>query len=110
MFEPNFNQYKVSGESAPVWSVNTYKLMRAGAGIYSGQMIGELLYSHFVEGNSFAEVKANYPFMPHATLTAILRGRFSPEAYIVFMEMKEKEPEMLRTALTVTTTKIRGEI
>ncbi|QPA33221.1 hypothetical protein ISX45_10300 [Anoxybacillus caldiproteolyticus] len=98
-----FNTWRVSGEKATVWSQKAYKLVRADVGRISGATIGAILYLHHVKGMTASEIK-NSPIAWGVSLPnikGILKGfnsranRESIEAYSIFMDMLETEPEML---------------
>lgn len=91
------NEWRVSGEKTEIWSHNAYKLARLEVGRVSGITIGTVLYLHYVKGMAASRIRIT-PIafgMASSTITGIIRGTFSPEAHSVFIEMLEKEPEML---------------
>lgn len=92
-----FNEWRVSGEQAEVWSHNAYKLARLEVGRVSGMTIGAILYLHFIKGMTASRIrKAPIAFgLASPTITGIIRGTYCPDAYCVFQEMLKTEPEKL---------------
>jgi hypothetical protein len=98
-----FNEWRVSGEQATVWSENAYKLVRADVGRMSGMTIGAILYLHYVKGMTAGEIRKHSISngLGISTIRAILRGfgdrasQATKEVYYLFVEMLENEPEML---------------
>ncbi|EMI11501.1 hypothetical protein [Anoxybacillus gonensis] len=92
-----FNEWRVSGEKATAWSQNAYKLASIEVGRMSGMTIGAVLYLHCVKGMNASEIRKSPVAygMATATIRGIIRGSYSPEAYSIFVDMLETEPEML---------------
>jgi hypothetical protein len=99
------NEWRLSGEKATEWSQKSYKLLRTNlrADIITGARIGAILYFHHVKGLTASEIRKN-PVgtgVPISTIKAILKGfnsrtgMESKEAYLIFMDMLDTEPEML---------------
>lgn len=106
MLDYRFNEYRGSKEQVTNWTKRAYQLMRIESGYFSGQTMGEMLYSHFVKGETLKEISNRYRGFSYQHIRTILSGRFSPEAFIIFHEMLEHEPEVLDDIYTVKT--IRG--
>ncbi|GMO00641.1 hypothetical protein [Parageobacillus thermoglucosidasius] len=98
-----FNEWMVSGEKATVWTEKAYKLARIEVGRVSGMTIGAVLYLHYVKGRTAGEIRKHSVSngLGISTVRAILRGfgdrasQATKEAYSIFMDMLENEPEML---------------
>ncbi|WP_191561615.1 hypothetical protein [Metabacillus idriensis] len=92
-----FNEWRVSGKQPTVWSQNAYSLVSIQVGLVSGMTIGSILYLHYVKGMTASQIKKNSVAygMTTATVRGIIRGSYCPEAYCIFLDMLETEPEML---------------
>ncbi|WP_125906469.1 hypothetical protein [Bacillus sp. HMF5848] len=90
-----FNQWRNSGETATEISEKGYELLRSGHGMFTGEMLGNILYRHYIQGESANALCRDITAIPHQTVKAVLRGSFSPRAFNIFMEMAETEPEEL---------------
>lgn len=95
MLQIQFNKYMVSGEDAPEWSKDAYQLMRTSVGLNSGQLIGDVLYLHYVEGMDSQDIKKRYSYLPRGIVGSIIRGNYSRDTSFYFHRMLENEPEML---------------
>ncbi|PKR86075.1 hypothetical protein [Heyndrickxia camelliae] len=95
----NFNTWKVSGNKAPQWSQKAYKLMRVNINKrgYTGELLGAIMYLHFIKGMTVTQIrKAPTGYnLPSVHIRSIIKGTFSPDAFIIFMDMLETEPEIL---------------
>lgn len=95
MIDYRFNTYMVSNDKAPIWTERAYKLVRCRNKIVTGQMAGDILYRYYVQNMTASQINTNYSFISIFNIKAMLRGTLLPEAYVIFMEMLEHEPEML---------------
>lgn len=95
----NFNTWRVSEKKAPQWSQKAYKLMRVNINKrgYLGEILGAIMYLHFVKGMTASQIRktpTGYN-IPSVHIRSIIKGTFSPEAFIIFMDMLETEPDIL---------------
>jgi len=101
--EYRFNEWRISGEKATIWSPKVYQLLRLNASNedINGFNIGKILYYHHVKGFSPPEVKDVVKGFNLIKIKSILRGfgrhagYESVQAYNTFMELLRDEPEML---------------
>ncbi|MFD4927699.1 hypothetical protein ACFWMS_02070 [Peribacillus butanolivorans] len=103
-----FNEWRVSGEQAEVWSPLAYRLYSKNVTSESvnGFRVGHILYLHHIKGMAAKEIKHSLVgFGLHLNLIkSILRGfrsrsanagRETMEAYEIAMYLVECQPEML---------------
>lgn len=104
MLSYKFNQYRVSGEVKSEWSALAMELVRVEAGLFTGQQMGQVLYQHYVEGKTVKEVNKNSMGMAFTTVKSIIKGKYSPEASMIFNLMLEQDPGMLDILFKVVVT------
>lgn len=95
-----FNTWRLSGEQAEAWSNKAYDLLRynADSDMFSGFMIGKVLYLHHERGMNAKQIKQQVGQIPTNTIKSITRGfnranYESKMAYITAMEMLQDEHE-----------------
>lgn len=95
MVNYKFNQWYVSGEQTTEYSKLGYELLRQQVGTLTGDVLGEMLYRHFVKGQSPKQIQRALKQITTPAVKGLMKGKYSPKAYSVFMFMLETEPEVL---------------
>ncbi|MBN8234716.1 hypothetical protein JF544_05620 [Halobacillus kuroshimensis] len=89
------NKWMVSGEDTEQFSNRAYDLLRVTKGTYSGQVMGQILYQHYDKGLSIKQVNEANRGISYQTVRGVIKGTFSPETFIAYMDLAENEPDQL---------------
>lgn len=107
MVNIQFNKYYVENEKVDELSPLAYDLLRTESGLTTGGQLGEVLYLHYVKGLPANEIFKLFRFIPFLKIKSICNGKSNYLSYLIFMEMLDKEPEVL-DKMFMTTVR-RGE-